>query len=265
MNRPTSSKFVPGLPDDDNITAPTNVNPISDDDSIKIYDGVAESTVNDDDTVKNVKIRAKNLAQHKVQEKIADYVDAFLRDRLLKFPKEEIWSVASKIFTITDVKYNFIDSDDDKTIIRATVLAKVDDKDIMNYIIKTFKEIETLRKENADLKRQNETLRRENANLGTLRKENDDLKRQNDNLSRENANLKRQNAYLNQKIDELTPKTITADKIALARQKTDISGGRKWCKNAGFIGKNRGCEKQYQHPSDSRRRHSHPRNDECCL
>ena len=197
MNRPTSSKFVPGLPDDDNITAPTNVNPISDDDSIKIYDGVAESTVNDDDTVKNVKIRAKNLAQHKVQEKIADYVDAFLRDRLLKFPKEEIWSVASKIFTITDVKYNFIDSDDDKTIIRATVLAKVDDKDIMNYIIKTFKEIETLRKEN------------------------DDLKRQNDNLSRENANLKRQNAYLNQKIDELTPKPITVNKIILSSQKSN--------------------------------------------
>ena len=157
MNRPASSKFVPGLPADDDIDTQTNS---QGDNSIKIYDGVADCPVNDSDTFKNVKIQAKELAIQKVQQKIADYVYGFWKDRYLTLPDDEVLSIASEICTVTDVKYNFIDSDDN-TLIRATVLAQIDDNDVMNYIIQFFKErnelksqVEALRKENEDLKRQ---------------------------------------------------------------------------------------------------------------
>ena len=150
MNRPASSKFVPGLPADDDIDTQTNSQV---DNSIKIYDGVAECTMNDADTLKSVKIRAKDLAIHKVQQKIADYVYGFWKDRYLTLPDDEVLSIANEICTITDVKYNMQDSDDDKIIVRATVLAQVDDNVLMNYIIQFFKE-------RNELKLQNESLRK---------------------------------------------------------------------------------------------------------
>lgn len=136
MNQPANSKFVPGLPDDDEVSTPTNSTEIN---SVKIYDGVADCTMNDADTIKNVKIRAKDLAQDNLIKKIADYVDAFLKDRLLIFPHDEILAIANEIYHVTDVKYNIFDSDDDKMIIRATVLAKVDDNDIINCLVRFFK------------------------------------------------------------------------------------------------------------------------------
>ncbi|MBR6711431.1 MAG: tetratricopeptide repeat protein [Selenomonadaceae bacterium] len=162
MNRPASSKFVPGLPADDDIDTQTNS---STPNSVKIYDGVADCAMNDADTIKNVKIRAKDLAQEKLLNKLADYVDGFLRDRLLTFPDDEIFSIANEIYHITDVKYNTFDSDDN-LMIRATVLAQVDDNDIMNCLVRFFKE-------RTDLKSQNEALRKENE---TLHAEIDDLK-----------------------------------------------------------------------------------------
>ncbi|MBQ3443671.1 MAG: tetratricopeptide repeat protein [Selenomonadaceae bacterium] len=167
MNRPASSKFVPGLPSDDDIDATTNENAAANPNSVKIYDGVADCAMNDADTIKNVKIRAKDLAQEKLLNKIADYVDGFLRDRLLTFPDDEIFSIANEIYHITDVKYNTFDSDDN-LIIRATVLAQIDDNDIMNCLVRFFKE-------RIDLKSQNEALSKENE---TLCKENEDLRRQ---------------------------------------------------------------------------------------
>ena len=95
--------------------------------------------MNDADTIKNVKIRAKDLAQDNLIKKIADYVDAFLRDRLLTFQHDEILAIANEIYHVTDVKYNIFDSDDDKMIIRATVLAKVDDNDIMTNFAAAYK------------------------------------------------------------------------------------------------------------------------------
>lgn len=150
MNRPASSKYVPGLPADYEIDTQTNS---QGDNSIKIYDGVADCPVNVSDTFKNVKIRAKDIAIQKVQQKIADYVYGFWKDRYLTLPDDEVLSIASEICTITDVKYNFIDSDDN-TLIRATVLAQIDDNDVMNYIIQFFKE-------RNELKIQNEALRKE--------------------------------------------------------------------------------------------------------
>ncbi len=150
MNRPASSKFVPALPNDDDIDTQTNS---ASSNSVKIYDGVAECTMNDADTIKNVKIRAKDLAQEKLLNKIADYVDGFLRDRLLTFPDDEIFSITNEIYHITDVKYNAFDSDD-KMMIRATVLAQVDDNNIMNCLVRFFKERTELKSQNEDLKRQ---------------------------------------------------------------------------------------------------------------
>ena len=136
MNRPTSSKFVPGLPADNDINTPTNS---QGDNSTKIYDGVAECTMNESDNLKSVKLRAKDLAIQKVQQKIADYVYGFWKDRYLTLPDDEVLSIVNEICNITDVKYNVLDSDD-KISVRATVLAQIDDKDIMNYIIQLFKE-----------------------------------------------------------------------------------------------------------------------------
>lgn len=147
MNQENNSKFVPGLPDDDN--------------TVKTFEGVAECTIDDADTFKNVKSRAKNLAQENVQKKIAEHVYAFWKDRYLTLPNDEALSIAAEISNITDVKYNVQDSDGDNMIIRAAVTAQVDDNDVMNYIIKFFKEraelkseVENLRKEIDDLKRQ---------------------------------------------------------------------------------------------------------------
>ena len=157
MNRPERSKFVPGLPADDDIDTPTKS---STPNSVKIYDGVADCAMNDADTIKNVKIRAKDLAQEKLLNKLADYVDGFLRDRLLTFPDDEIFSIANEIYHVTDVKYDVFNSDD-KLMIRATVLAQIDDNGIMNCLVRFFKEriefksqIEDLKRQIADLKQQ---------------------------------------------------------------------------------------------------------------
>ena len=187
MNRPASSKYVPGLPSDDDIDTQTNSQV---DNSIKIYDGVAECTMNDADTLKSVKSRAKDLAVQKVQQKIADYVYGFWKDRYLTLPDDEVLSIASEICTITDVKYNFIDSDDN-TLIRATVLAQIDDNDVMNYIIQFFKERNELKSQ-----------------VEALRKENEDLKRQIEELKVKLANSK-----------QITSKVTGEDKITLANQK----------------------------------------------
>ncbi|MBD3879225.1 MAG: hypothetical protein SR1Q5_06015 [Quinella sp. 1Q5] len=193
MNRPASSKFVPGLPADDDIDTQTNS---STPNSVKIYDGVANCTMNDADTIKNVKIRAKDLAQENLIKKVADYVDGFLRDRLLTFPDDEILSIANEIYHITDVKYDVFNSDDN-LMIRATVLAQIDDNDIMNCLVRFFKErielksqVEALSKENEDLKQQ-----------FTENKELKDLRKQNEALSKENEDLKRQIAELKPKIN----------------------------------------------------------------
>lgn len=184
MNRANNSKFVPALPSDDDINTPTNSNTTN---SIKIYDGVAECPMNDSDNLKDVKIHAKDLAQDKLIKKTADYVNGFLKDRLLTFPDEEILSIASEIYHVTDVNYNFIDSDGN-LMIRATVLAQIDDNDIMNYVIKCFKE-------RAELKSQNEA----------LRKEIEDLKLQLANIQQSN--------------NQVTPKIVNKDEMELSKQK----------------------------------------------
>ena len=143
MTQAENSKFVPALPDDDT--------------SVKVYEGVAECTMNDADTIKNVKSRAKDLAQENLLKTIADYVDRFLKERLLTFPDDEILSVAEEIYHITDVKYNVFDSDDDM-MIRATVTAQVDDNDIMNCLVRFFKERTELKRQVEELKRQIEKL-----------------------------------------------------------------------------------------------------------
>ena len=150
MNQGKSSKFVPALPSDNDIDTQTKSDTPN---SIKIYDGVADCPVNDSDTFKNVKIRAKDLAIQKVQQKIADYVYGFWKDRYLTLPDDEVLSIANEIYHITDVKYNTFDSDD-KMMIRATVLAQVDDNDIMNCLVRFFKERIDLKSQNEDLKRQ---------------------------------------------------------------------------------------------------------------
>ncbi|MBR0260273.1 MAG: tetratricopeptide repeat protein [Selenomonadaceae bacterium] len=140
------------------------MNQDSNDNSIKTYEGVAECTMNDADTIKNVKIRANDLAQENLLKKIADYVDKFLRDRLLIFPKNEILSVANEIYHITDVKYNVFDSDDN-LMIRATVTAQVDDNDIMNCLIGFFQERTELKSQNESFRKEIEDLKSQIAEL----------------------------------------------------------------------------------------------------
>ena len=145
MNLPDDKKFVPGLPHDDDINTPTNSDTPN---SIKIYDGVANCAMNDSDTIKNVKIRAKDLAQENLLNKLADYVNGFLRDRFLTFPDDD------------DVKYNVFDSDDN-LMIRATVLAQIDDNNIMNCLVRFFKERIELKSQNDSLRNEIEDLKRQ--------------------------------------------------------------------------------------------------------
>ena len=141
----------------------TNGNAYSNDNSIKIYDGVAECIMNDSDNLKNVKLRAKNLAQENVQKKIADYVYSFLEDRYLTFPDDEILSIANEIYNISNINYNVIDSNDN-ILIRATVIAQIDDNDIMDYIVKCFQERTELKSQNESLRREIEELQRQQIN-----------------------------------------------------------------------------------------------------
>ena len=158
MNEGNDKRFVPTLPHDNEIP---DSEAISSKDSAIIYQGVADFPTNEADTIKNAKLRAKDLAIENVQNKIADYVYSFFKDRYITLPDDEIFAITKKIYSITEVKYDFNSSDDDNLIIHATVNVKFDDKDIMNYYIKFFEE-------RTELKRQNEA----------LRKENEDLKRQ---------------------------------------------------------------------------------------
>ena len=196
MNQATNSKFAPAPPDDDNINKNIPTVPDSTDKTVNIFEGVAEYTMNESDNLKTVKIKAKNIAQDKLIKKTADYVNGFLKDRLLTLPDDEFLSVANEIYKITDVKYNFIDSDDNLTV-RAIVTAQIDDNDIMNYVIKCFNEREELKSQ-----------------VAALRKEIEDLKRQNESIRKENEDLRR-------KIAKITPQIISKDKIALANQKSE--------------------------------------------
>ena len=170
VNQENNPNFAPALSDENNINTPTNESDSFKNISIKIYDGVAECIMNDSDNLKSVKLRAKNLAQENVQKKITDYVFAFLKERYLTLPDDEISSIADEISNIIDVKYNIFDSDDN-VMIRATVIVQVDNNDIMNCLVRFFKERnelklqnETLRKENSDLKRQIANLKQQLAN-----------------------------------------------------------------------------------------------------
>ena len=221
MNQSTNSKFVPALPSDDDFNPPTNENTVQTQNSIKIYDGVAECTVNESDTFKNVKIQAKNLAQDNVHKKIADYVYGFMKDRLLTLPDDETLSIANEISNITGVKYSFIDSDDDNLTVRATVTAKIDSKDIMNYLISFFKERE-------EIKRQVEELKRQIAENKDIKHQNESLRRENEDLKRQNEELKRQLANSQQNNNRIAPKHIDKSKIDLARQKSD-EAWRRFC------------------------------------
>ena len=185
MNQSTNSKFVPALPDDENINENVPTVPDSGDSTINIYEGVAECAMNDSDNLKTIKIKAKNLAEDNVQKKIADYVYGFMKDRYLTLPDDETLSIANEISNITGVKYSFSDSDDDNLTVRAVVTAQIDSKDIMNYLIRFFKERAELKSQNESLRKENEALKHENE---ALKHENEDLKLQIDELKCELAN-----------------------------------------------------------------------------
>ena len=202
-------------------------------DTIKFFEGVAECLLNDSDTIKDGKIRAKNLAEQNAQQKIVDYIRDFLEFRYLTFPDDEILAITNEILKISNINYDMKDSGND-IIIQSTVTAQIDDNDIMNCLVRFFNERNELKSENDslseeidDLKSQNESLRNEIETLGKLRAENDNLKRQMeplhaeiDTLRKENKALRVENDNLKRKIDELTPQIITKDKVALANQKS---------------------------------------------
>ena len=164
-------------------------------DTIKFFEGVAECLMNDSDTLKDVKIRAKNLAEQNAQQKIVDYIRDFLEFRYLTFPDDEILSIANEILKISNINYGMKDSGNDM-IIQSTVTAQIDDNDIMNCLVRFFNERtelksanETLNAEIDDLKSQIEPLRKEIESLSKLRAENYDLKRQNESLRKEIESL----------------------------------------------------------------------------
>jgi len=161
----------------------------NDGDTIKFFEGVAECLMNDSDTLKDVKIRAKNLAEQNAQQKIVDYIRDFLEFRYLTFPDDEILSIANEIFKISNINYGMKDSGGNEMIIQSTVIAQIDDNDIMNYIVGFFNERIKLKSEN-----------------DSLREEIDDLKCQIEDLRLQ--------------IDELTPQVITKDKLSLINQKS---------------------------------------------
>ncbi len=189
-------------------------------DTIKFFEGVAECLLNDSDTIKDGKIRAKNLAEQNAQQKIVDYIRDFLEFRYLTFPDDEILSIANEIFKISNINYGMKDSGGNEMIIQSTVIAQIDDNDIMNCLVGFFNERTELKSENEtlseeidDLKSQIEPLHKEIESLSKLHAEIDTLRKENKALRVENDNLKR-------KIDELTPQIITKDKVALANQKS---------------------------------------------
>ena len=158
MNEGNDKRFVPALPHDNEIP---DSEAISSDDSAIIYQGVADFPTNEADTIKNAKLRAKDLAIENVQQKIADYVYSFFKDRYITLPDDEVFAITKEIYSITEVKYDFNSSDDDNLIIHATVNVKFDDKDIMNYYIKFFEERTELKRQNEDLRKEIEDLKRQ--------------------------------------------------------------------------------------------------------
>ena len=185
-------------------------------DTIKFFEGVAECLMNDSDTLKDVKIRAKNLAEQNAQQKISDYIRNFLECRYLTFPDDEILSITNEIFKLSNINYGMKDSGGNEMIIQSTVIAQIDDNDIMNCLVRFFNERTELKSENEtlseeidDLKCQIESLRKE---IGILRAENEELKRQISDLKQQLAN-NQQN----------TTQFITKDKIELASQKSNAA------------------------------------------
>jgi len=160
----------------------------NDGDTIKFFEGVAECLMNDSDTLKDVKIRAKNLAEQNAQQKIVDYIRDFLEYRYLTFPDDEILSIANEIFKISNINYGMKESGGNEMIIQSAVIAQIDDNDIMNCLVGFFNERTELKSEN-----------------DSLREEIDDLKCQIEDLRLQ--------------IDELTPQVTSKDKVILANQK----------------------------------------------
>ena len=205
MNQDNSSELANDLLDEDDNSY----------DTIKFYEGVAESLMNDSDTLKVVKIRAKNIAEQNAQPKIADYVNEFLKDRYLTFPDDEILSITNQIFEISNINYGMKDSGGNEMIIQATVTAKVDDNDIMNCLVGFFNERIELKSENEALRREFETIRNKNESLCA---ENDNLKCQYENLRREIETLHAENGNLRQQMENLRKKIETATNIRNLRK-----------------------------------------------
>ena len=132
MNQGKSSKFAPALPNDD---------------SIKIYEGVAECTVNDSETLNDAKIRVKLLAEQSVQEKVAEYIKSFTKNKNFTLSDNEIKSITASVLKFVNVRYG-------KTIINAFVTAQLDDNDISDWLNKYSQEKTALVAQNEELKRQ---------------------------------------------------------------------------------------------------------------
>ena len=184
-------------------------------DNLHTCEGVAECTLNDDDTLKNTKQRAKDLAKIDACKKIDDYIQLFFKNKSFNLPCDEISAISTEIANVIDVKYQMQSSDNENMIIRAAVTAQFDDNDIINHLDKFFREKSSLVEQNEALRQKLTELEKQqdkdSREISSLRTENEELKQklaesesQRDKYRREvSSKLETQNEKLNRQLAEL--------------------------------------------------------------
>ena len=165
-------------------------------DNLHTCEGFAECTLNDDDTLKNTKQRAKDLAKIDACKKIDDYIQLFFKNKSFNLPEDEISAISTEIANVIDVKYQMQSSDNDNIVIRAAVTAQFDDNDIINHLDKFFRDKSALVEQNEALRQKLTELEKQqdkaSRKISSLAAENETLRKENEALKHENENLKRQ-------------------------------------------------------------------------
>ena len=185
-------------------------------DNLHIYEGVAECTLNDDDTLKNTKQRAKDLAKIDACKKIDDYIQLFFKNKSFNLPEDEISAISIEIANVIDVKYQMQSSDNDNMIVRAAVTVQFDDNDIINHLDKFFRD-------KSALVEQNEALRQK---LTELEKQQDKDSQQISSLAAQNEELRKENEDLKRQRDnnhQINSQVVCEDKLSLSKQKFDVA------------------------------------------
>ena len=128
---------------------------------VKIYTGGGEYIMSDYETFDVAQQRAKQRAERDACEQAGVYVESRTEVRDAQVTADEVVTMTNGILKVVDVNYHRENSDNNTTLIRATVVVNIDSDDVLKWLSRDADEratliaqMEALRKANAEQERQ---------------------------------------------------------------------------------------------------------------